>query len=147
MRVNDKQTIIETLGKISPDEIEGLDILLGKDKGGECILPHYPFSLEDDYETCGRYCRDNEICECLFDALLHRRITSIRFDGDILIIGTSECRGNTTNIDADVIEAVCELMRRKVEYEKSIAENAPEFDIDEIDDYELGLFQNELGCP
>ena len=105
MRVKDREDILSVLEVIRPDDFECIKILLGGGKkkviGG---LSKHPL---------------DDICSCLFDVSLHRRITSISIiDGrekycSHLVLGTSECTDHTTNIDADVIEAVCSVYEKK----------------------------------
>lgn len=110
MRVKNKEDILKILNETRPADFDCVTIKLGgKNK-----------------KVIGRFSRhpSDEICGCLFDASLHRRITSVSLSHGLgeyrhLIFGTSECRDHTTNIDADVIESVCDLWNRnEIEWER-----------------------------
>lgn len=108
MRVNDKEEIIRTLESIEPDDFEFIKV--------NCGNRHKCFGHLNKRPI-------DDLMGFMFDLSLSRRITSLKLmDGGMkysspLVIGTTESRDGTTNIDAEVIEAIGLVLKRRIEAE------------------------------
>lgn len=106
MRVKNKEEIIRTLEKIEPDDFEFIKVKCGN---GHRCFGHLNKKPIDD------------LMGFMFDLSLSRRITSlILMDGGLkysspLVIGTTTSRDGTTNIDADVIEELGLVLKRRID--------------------------------
>lgn len=106
MRVKDKEEIIRTLEKIEPDDFEFIKVNYG-----------------DKHKCFGGLIKRpiDGLFGFMFDLSLSRRITSLKLvDGGLrysspFVIGTTESRDGTTNIDAEVIEAIGLVLKRRIE--------------------------------
>lgn len=151
MRVKDKEEIIKTLEKIEPDDFEFIKVNYG-----------------DKHKCFGHLNKRpiDDLMGFMFDLSLSRRITSLSLvDGGIgysspLVIGTSESRDGTTNIDAEVIEAIGLVLKRRIdadfqrtkqyirareEYEKNYRDRAKH--AKEQMEKSFEIFGDDLGMP
>jgi hypothetical protein len=108
MRVNNKEEIIRTLGKIEPDDFEFIRI--------NCGTKHKCFGNLNKRPV-------DDLSGYMFDLSLRRSISSLSLiDGGLkysspLVIGTTTSKDGTTNIDADVIEALGLVLKRRIDAE------------------------------
>ena len=151
MRVKDKEDIIRIIRNVQPDDFDGIKIISG-----------------NKHKIIGSWSKhpSDDISGFLFELSLSRRITSILItDGGLnypsyLRIGTSSFIGETTNIDADVIEEICLAFKRRMdanfpntkqyikaekEAETEKAKDAPKSWT--VTDFEKTLFGDDIGMP
>lgn len=108
MRVKNKEEIIKTLEKIEPDDFEFIKI--------NCGTKHKCFGNLNKRPV-------DDLTGFLFDLSLRRSISSLTvIDGGMtysspLVVGTTTSRDGTTNIDADVIEAIGLVLKRRIDAE------------------------------
>lgn len=108
MKVNDKEEIISFLSSIQPDDFEFIKV--------NCGTKHKCFGNLNKRPI-------DDLTGFLFDLSLIRRITSLTLmDGGTkysspLVVGTSPSRDGTTNIDADVIEELGLVLKRRIDAE------------------------------
>lgn len=106
MRIREREDIFRFIEKIEPDDFDFIKINYGMGR-------HRGFGYLNKKPV-------DALTMFLFDLSLRRRITSITIvDGGCkfsspLVIGTTESCDGTTNIDADVIEAIALVLKNRI---------------------------------
>lgn len=86
------------------------------------IVFDYIYAEDESYVLNKRLLNDEIDAGILFDASLRRTITQVIYSLETwsLFITTKECEDNTTNITADVIEAILKVVKWVTRYDDNI---------------------------
>lgn len=109
MRVTTKDDIINAMTTMDFDDVEGIKIMLGK--GAARYFYFWERDIADNISTC------------LFELSLRRSISSVyyqnmmkKYGGRWIVIGTTERKDHSTNIDADIMLAILNMIDAGKDY-------------------------------